>query len=275
MPYLKLNFRSDYVGRRDISVFYPRQAPSAAPFQYPPGYLGRGTPREDGETYQVLWMLNGSHSNHMTWPLFTSLINECERNRLLMIMPSSQDSFSLMPELGRFFPYITEELPEKLSKILPISVAREDNFICGASYGGYMAYRMAFTYPEKYSCVGSFASPLYVMDDIREKHLGQTGFPDPDQIVDTDLNILHLVKRQHDAGVPLPKMFQSCGYEDFTWEYNIKSRDYFRALELDHTWVEFHGAHNHEFFDSACKKYIAWLPLKKTTVKRTEASECV
>ena len=267
MPFLTMSFRSDLVGRKDLSIFYPRQAPSAAPFQYPPGYKGRGKPLAAGEGYQVLWLLNGSHSNHMTWPLFTSLAELSERNKLFMVMPSSQDSFSLMPENGQFFQYIAEELPKKLSRIFPISTAREDNFICGASYGGYMAYRMALTYPEKYACVGSFASPLYVMGDVREQHLGQVGFPDPDAIEDTDLNILHLVRRQKEAGKELPVMFQSCGYEDFTWNYNITARDDFRSLGLKHTWVEFHGEHNHLFFEEAAKRYIAWLPLKKMTVR--------
>ena len=65
------------------------------------------------------------------------------------------------------------------------------------------------------------------------------------------------------AGAELPRMFQACGTEDFTYEINVAMREFFREKKLDLTYLEGPGIHNWQFWDTYIEKLIEWLPLKK------------
>ena len=60
----------------------------------------------------------------------------------------------------------------------------------------------------------------------------------------------------------MPRLFQACGTEDFTREYNITARKAFLELGYDHTWKEMAGSHNFDFFNRGMKAFLDWLPLK-------------
>ena len=172
--------------------------------------------------------------------------------------------------LGDYFRYVSEELPVLVRNILPISMAQEDNFICGLSYGGYLAWRVALTHPQTFSCAGSLSSPIDVLADIRDKHLGQYGYPLPEQVADTDRDLIHLVRKAVSEQTELPDLFQACGTEDFTWEYNTAARDAVRALGVKTAWVEFPGVHNFDFWNVAVRRFMDWLPLRGAPVEGKE-----
>ena len=175
MPCLKINYRSDWVGRKDISVFYPVVAPDAGEGHGRTASHKRVLP--EGGKFQVLYLIHGSGGDFSDWPLKSMIMETCEEAGLIVVMPTVQDFLSSRIELGDFYACVSKELPEFICNILPASPAREDNFIAGLSYGGYFAYRIAFNNPERYACVGSFASPLDVVSDIAERHPEEPGYP--------------------------------------------------------------------------------------------------
>lgn len=59
----------------------------------------------------------------------------------------------------------------------------------------------------------------------------------------------------------MPRLFQACGTEDFTWRYNLTAREHFRALGCDHTWFEAPGVHNFDFWNLALEQFLNYLPL--------------
>ncbi len=262
MSYMRIDLNSQNVGRTNVAVFFPSQPPTAEAKHGHPGAKPKRVNRlSEGEKYQTLWLLHGSGGNFSHWPLYSMVMEVCERQQLAVIMPTVQDFVDGQPDLGNFFRYVSEELPQKLRNILPISESRDDNFICGLSYGGYLAYRIALTHCETFSHVGSLSSPINVLSDIREKHMNQYGFPSPDEVEGTDRDVLYLVRKAVEQGAELPEMFQACGTEDFTWEYNTSARRAFQALQLNTEWIEFPGIHNFDFWNTALRKFLDWLPL--------------
>ncbi len=252
---------SEYVGQSDVGVFYPGTPPSAEAKHGHPGDKPRPVTRlQEGETYQVLWLLHGSGGNFSHWPLLSMVMEKCEKAGLVTVMPTVLDFVGGQPDLGDFFRYISEELPMKLGNILPVSGKREDNFICGLSYGGYLAYRAAFTHPQRYGCVGSLSSPLDVLSDIRDQHQNQYGYPSVEEVRGTDRDLFCLAEKAVREKTELPKLFQACGTEDFTWEYNRTALEEFRRLGLDPFFVSFPGDHNFAFWNDALLKFLEWIP---------------
>ena len=121
----------------------------------------------------------------------------------------------------------------------------------------------ALDHPEKYACVGSFSSPLDCAADLRDRHAGQPGYPRWEDAAGSELDILHTAGHLTEAGAALPRMFQACGTEDFTWQYNLTARERFQSLGCDHTWFEAPGDHHFDFWNLALEKYLDWLPLKE------------
>ena len=254
MPLVRISYRSDFVGRKDIAVLYPPKAPNALPFP------GKRT-EAPAPPYPVLWLLHGGGDDFTAWPLNAMFLRRCECMGLMVVMPTIQDFQGWRNELGDFYRQIAEELPEFIGNLFPVSRAREDNFIAGLSYGGYLAYRIALDHPENYACVGSFSSPLDCEADLRERHAGQSGFPSADEIPGSPLDILHTAAVLIESGRPMPRLFQACGTEDFTWRYNLTAREHFRALGCDHTWFEAPGVHNFDFWNLALEQFLNYLPL--------------
>jgi len=262
MAYIRLSFAStSLMGNTDVSVFYP-DPPRA------PGFPGAHAPAtyDKDKRYQVLWLMHGGGGDYSDWPLDAMIQRKCNAAQIVVVMPTIKDFTSTMTGAD-YFKLVAEELPEFISFLFPISRKREDNFIAGLSYGGYFSYRVALNYPENYACVGSFASPLDVVMDINRMHKGSGA----DAIVGTNRDVLGLAKKLKESGSIMPKMYQACGTEDFTWDFNVSARDHFMSLKLDHTWVQCPGTHNFEFWDDQLKKFVDWLPLKGTSfVPRAE-----
>jgi putative tributyrin esterase len=265
MPYIRLTYCSEKLhGGTDLSVFYPSAPRPVSPSTFESRKLKASVDKT--ARYQVLWLIHGGGDDYTAWPLDAMIQRACDAKQIIVVMPTIRDLpgvFSGADYLG----FVTEELPKFIGFLFPISGRREDNFIAGLSYGGYFAYRCALTHPDNYSCVGSFSSPLNVVEDVCRHHQGQGNFASVDEIVGTDRDLLFLSSELKKEGRSIPRMFQTCGTEDFTWDFNVVARDHFRSLGLDHTWIQRPGIHNFEFWDVALKQYLDWLPLRGRSFK--------
>ena len=264
MAYVRLTMMSSRLhGKTDISVFLPSK-------KRPAGMGGRGAvPKasyDKDEVYQVLWLIHGGGDDYTAWALDAMIQRACDAAQLIVIMPTILDLPGTRKDID-IMGFMTEELPEAMRFMFPISPRRQDNFIAGLSYGGYFSYRCAMTHPDMYACVGSFSSPLDVAEDVRRLHAGDPSF-DSEKITGTDRDILYLTSKLKEEGWEMPKSFQTVGTEDFTWDFNITARDHFMKLNLDHTFIQRPGTHNFEFWDAALKDFLEWLPLTRSTVRK-------
>lgn len=264
MPYVRLSLASQKLGgNTDVAVFLPSK-PRAFGMG---GVAAHPEPVVDKtQKYQTLFLIHGGGDDYNAWPLDSMIQRACDAKQIIVIMPTILDlpgHFRGADYLG----YVTEELVQIVRFMFPASPRREDTFIAGLSYGGYFSYRCALTHPQVFSCVGSFSSPLNVVEDVRRHHAGAKGFMSPDDIPGTEFDLLWLAGQLKEKGENIPRMFQSCGTEDFTWDFNTVARDHFRSLELDHTWIQSPGTHNFEYWDWALKQYLNWLPLRGSSFK--------
>ena len=264
MAYVRLTMLSEKLnGNIDISVFLPnkkRQGGGGGFRKIPKASVNKD------EVYQVLYLIHGGGDDYTAWPLDAMVQRACDAAELVVIMPTIIDLAGIRKDIDTVG-FVTEELPEAMSFMFPISRRRQDTFIAGLSYGGYFSYRCAMTHPELYACVGSFSSPLDVAADVRRHHVGDPAFV-KDSIEGTGRDLFYLTSKLKEEGKEIPKTFQTVGTEDFTWDFNVTARDHFVKLGMDHTFIQRPGTHNFEFWDGALKDYLEWLPLVKSPVRK-------
>ena len=259
MAVMRVTFRSTNLRTvTDVNIIYPLKKDS---FGDPEGR----TPQYDLDDNKkcVLWLIHGGGDNYSDWVNRTRISELAEAKNLVVVMPSIRDFTSSRSDTV-YYGYLSEVLPAFIRHILPVSEAREDNFIAGLSMGGYISYRTALNNPEKYSCVGSLSSPLDIVADYKARHAESKTLARADSLIGTDKDIYALVEKNLKEKKQIPRMFQACGTEDFTWEINVSMRDFFRSKGLDLTWEEGPGMHCWYFWSIYIEKLLNWLPLSSS-----------
>lgn len=228
-----------------------------------------------GQKYQVLWLLHGISADESDWQRFSSVERYAQGKNVAVVMPDGYNSMYVdNPWGGKYFSYLTQELPTILCSLLPLSAKREDNFIAGLSMGGYGAFRAALLKPERYAAAASLSGGL------TQKKLAVSGIqkqvlawrknaygPNEEYFVPEQHDLQVILENQLRQGVELPRLYECCGTEDFLHQDNIAFRN--QALEqgADLTYEEGPGVHNFDFWDPYIRRVLDWLPLKGKLVE--------
>jgi S-formylglutathione hydrolase FrmB len=183
-------------------------------------------------------------------------------------MPAVHLSFyNDMAHGGRYWQFISEEVPALVRDMLRLSSERKDNFVAGLSMGGYGAFKLALTYPDRYAAAASLSGAL----DIREvtKAHGDPNdkawlagmrnvFGDLSKVPGSKHDLFTLARRVAKGTVQL-RLYQGCGTEDFLYADNIRFRDAIHKLPLDLTYEEGPGEHNWAFWDKMIQNVLKWM----------------
>lgn len=225
-----------------------------------------GKARDEG--HPVLWLLHGMSDDHSIWLRRTSIERYAAPLGLAVVMPAVARSFYCnMRHDARYWDFISEELPEIVRGFFAVSSRREDNFVAGLSMGGFGAFKLALNHPERYAAAGSFSGAVDMLGRLPELREDRTEtimavFGDDEPGPENDL--LALVSQHVDAGTDLPRLYQSCGTEDFLYEHNVIFRDHAQRLGVDLT-VDFRpGVHEWGFWDVDIQNFLNWVPLKNS-----------
>jgi putative tributyrin esterase len=249
-----VNFFSEVLGLNSRMIAMPPQ----------PGDGATGRPN-----YRVLYLLHGHSDDCTAWQRWTSIERYVEGLNLAVIMPDVHLSFYTdMAHGGRYWTFISEELPALAQRIFPLSPDRADTFVAGLSMGGYGAFKLALAYPERFAAAASLSGAL----DIR--YIVAEDGPDRDEawlagmrnifgadlskVADSDHDLRALARRAAQAGEK-PRLYQCCGTEDFLYQNNLSFRDFLRGLPLDLTYEEGPGEHTWAYWDAMIQRALAWM----------------
>lgn len=233
------------------------------------------TPTEEGQAIgkdmKVLYLLHGMHGDADSWLLYSNISRYAQDAGIVVVMPSVNNSFYQdMAHGERFFTYVTKELPEYIQSIFPVSKKREDTFVAGLSMGGYGAYYVALSCPEKYAAAASLSGAVDVA--FRATPIpqgGGQGMPIPAFLTDcfgdlrslpgSDKDVVALWEKARDKGC-LPRLYQSCGTADFLYGMNTAFHEKLTQMGADITWREIPGyAHVWELWDQEIPRVIKWM----------------
>ena len=223
--------------------------------------------------YRTLYLLHGHSDDHTAWMRWSSIEKYAQGLNLAVVMPAVHLSFySDMVYGGKYWQFISEEVPAVVRNMFPLSTNRKDNFVAGLSMGGYGAFKLALTYPERYAAAASLSGAVDIREVVKahgrsEDKIWLAGmrnvFGNLSKVPGSKHDLFALAKKI--AKVPLkPRLYQCCGTEDFLHADNIRFRDVVHKLPLDLTYEEGPGDHNWAYWDEMIQNVLKWmLPGKK------------
>jgi S-formylglutathione hydrolase FrmB len=197
-------------------------------------------------------------------------------------MPAASLSYYTNMACGRdYFTFVAEELPELCRSFFPrLSADPHDNYIAGLSMGGYGAFKIALTHPERYAAACCLSAGNSIFDrripaffDILRRNRTVFGVEDGQLLAGTKHDLYHLAEMASKGETTLPGLFHACGIEDFSYENAIELKDRMEAFPGDPFRYEFHaapGSHTWEFWDEWIQVFLATIhvapPAESATV---------
>ncbi|MBK9925886.1 MAG: esterase family protein [Anaerolineales bacterium] len=252
----ELNFFSETLGMRSsMYVLLPQHM------------LLAGAKRKS--KYRTLYLLHGHSDDHTAWMRWSSIEKYAQGLNLAVVMPAVHLSFySDMVYGGKYWQFVSEEVPALVRDTFPVSSARKDNFVAGLSMGGYGAFKLALTRPERFAAAASLSGAVDIREVVREhKHdplnkdwlVGMRNvFGDLTKVPNSQHDLFTLAKKAA-KGKDKPRLYQCCGTEDFLYADNIRFRDAVRKLSLDLTYAEGPGDHNWSYWDKMIQDVLLWM----------------
>ena len=261
MAFLQCSFHSDVLGKAcNMNVLLPQKVTTQ---------IGM-TSADSRPALPVLYLLHGLSDDHSIWMRRTSIERYAASYPLAIVMPDGGRSFYTDMKYGaRYWTFLSEELPEIVCSLFPVSRRREDTFAAGLSMGGYGALKLGLRCPEKFAAVAGMSSVTDYLQFLNmraaQNEEGKAEalryFGSLDNIPEAE-DLFALAKKTAQNTVK-PKVFQCCGTEDMLYDMNIRFRDMVSTLDLDYTYHEAPGVHSWEFWDFWIQEILKWLPLEE------------
>jgi putative tributyrin esterase len=261
MALIQCDFFSDVLGLScSMNVILPQQTTRQ---------IGMEGKARDGGRYPVLYLLHGMSDDHSIWLRRTSIERYASGLGIAVVMPAVQRSYYTdMHHGGRYWTFISEELPELAAQFFPISSKREDSFAAGLSMGGYGAMKLGLARPDRFAAVASLSGAMDIRrhynKDVTYRREIENIFGTKEQLIGSINDLFHLAEKT--AALPAeeqPLLYQCCGTEDFLYEENVDFRDHALRLGLPLHYEEGPGEHEWGYWDAAIQRVLAWLPLRE------------
>lgn len=221
------------------------------------------------ELSPVLYLLHGFSDNHTIWMRRTSIERYASEAGLAVIMPAVNLSYYTNMKAGdKYWVFLSEELPEIVHSFFKLSSEREDTFVAGLSMGGYGAFKMAFSYPERFAAAGSFSGALDIhslyenSEDEKIEKL-RNCFGNIEDVNNSDNDLYYLAtklanRNRRSSKVQIPNLYQCCGTADFLYNDNLNFRDFLHSKKINLLYEEVFGQdHNWGFWDKSIERFIS------------------
>lgn len=258
MALIQCDFYSEVLGlSMSMNVILPQQTH---------GQIGMKGERRSGK-HPTLYLLHGMSDDHTIWLRRTSIERYVAPLGLAVVMPAVHRSrYTDMKYGGRYWTYISEEVPRVAREFFGLSERREDNFVAGLSMGGYGAFKMGLRRAEAFCAAASLSGSLVKdwsggLSEERREHLELVHGSAKDYPGSFD-DIYQAAEDLVASGEPRPKLYQCCGTEDFLYEQNQAFKAFVEPKGFDYTYEEEPGSHEWGYWDAKIQRVLEWLPLE-------------
>lgn len=217
------------------------------------------------EGFPVLYLLHGLSGNHTDWIRKSNIQRYAEEYGLAVVMPNVNRSFYVDMKHGAdYYTYITKEIRHFARSNFPISEKRKDNYIAGLSMGGYGAFMIALRNTEMFSAAASLSgaldlTPIFDMPENEVGQMVQAIFGSKEEYINTDYNLIRLLKELQGKSDNLPRLFQCCGTEDYIYYMNQNFKATAVKYGISLTYEEGPGEHEWGYWDTNIQRVLKWV----------------
>jgi putative tributyrin esterase len=251
-----INFESKFLANNtEVGIFLPNPPKGVMPKEFYPSE----------KRYPVLWLLHGTFGDYSDWIRKTMIELYARERELIVVMPSALNTnYSNWPDTMagiKMFDFLTEELMPLIYSWFPASdINGSTTFIAGLSMGGEGAAKYAVNYPDKFG--GAAILSMYIQNLRRWLATGRSlarqrkkkSFPSWSPACKTVvrnagglLNYINSYENLWDkftklcgTGV-LPKLYFTCGADDFLFEGILEFKRHAEKIGLDAKFEEVEG----------------------------------
>lgn len=218
----------------------------------------------------VIYFLPGLSQSHEDFQNYTAANRYAMENHLAIVYVNAPYSFYQDMACGyNYYTYITEELPDLLSKMFVLPQDRKHRYVCGLSMGGYGALLLGLSRPDLYCACGSFSGCLDMgamleaaKDNEDYKRIFSPAFSENLEFKDS----ANLFKLAEDMSKLPPeeqcRVFVCCGKQDnnhFIYKQNQNFHNFVINLNLaEYKYMEWDGVHDFSFWDRAMMHSVAF-----------------
>lgn len=225
----------------------------------------RGVVTEHGH-HPTLYLLHGLSDDDSTWLRRTSIERYVSELGLAVVMPQVHRSF-YTDEVhgGRYWTFLSQELPEIAASFFPVSTRRADTFVAGLSMGGYGAFKWALRQPERFAAAASLSGVLDVSSmgrDFDAHALIGRIWGDRD-VQGTADDVAWLLTEAASGGATLPDLYVACGTEDVLLAQNQAFIEAASSAKVPLTTSIGPGDHDWRYWDAVIQDVLRWLPLRR------------
>ena len=222
------------------------------------------------EKYKTLYLLHGFSDDETIWQRRTSIERYVSNLGLAVVMPCGHVSaYADMAHGGKYYSYISRELPRVMRSFFPLSARREDNYICGLSMGGAGAMKIGLNNIDSFSAIGCLSAGginLHYHTDLspRQKQRRAMLYGERD-LKGTEEDVFGAAQRALESGKPLPRIYHTCGTEDFILPSALYTKEFFEALEgnpFGYVYEADKGVHSWEYWDEHIQHFLVFLGLE-------------
>lgn len=211
----------------------------------------------------VLYLLHGLSDDDTAWSRQTAIERYVAPLGLAVVMPQVHRSFYLDGvHTGRYWTFVSEELPALVHRFFRVSSRREDTFVAGLSMGGYGAFRLALRQPERFAAAASLSGALdlaALRRSVDRRQLMGAVFAGGDVAGSGDDLFALLDDAEPDQ---LPSLYMECGTDDELYAANQEFLAAATRRGVAVTSSFSPGAHEWGYWDAAIRRVLAWLPLR-------------
>ncbi len=215
--------------------------------------------------YQTLYLLHGFTGDHMSYLRTSNIERYADEHQIMVVMPSIYNSAYTDMKYGMdYFTYLSRELMDFIERTFPSSAKREDRFVAGMSMGGYGAYKLGLSCPDKFCAIGGVAGSYHAEYRYQGKvntvsTLCEALYGDPPRITPEVHDIFTIMKNLKESGAQLPRMYTCCGYEDRRYQDSVDLKEFADSLGVDLVFEHGHGKHDSVFFDRYIQRILDWM----------------
>lgn len=234
MSLFQYNFKSQSVGRNvnitfilptdGLSFFDPAEAeqrgqnPITRPFQYT---------YRPGMKFQTVYVYHGGGEDNSISARYAALERVAQENKVMLVCPDIQFFGTDCPG-GKYFTYLTEELPCIAQTLFPSSPKREDNFVMGYAMGANVALGTAILRPDLFrACmdisggIGMTLQTSTLVEELESDHFRtympsyQIAFGNPESFPGSAYDLYPPARRFKEEGRELTEFILVCGSKEF------------------------------------------------------------